>query len=247
MFNRGIIISMPRSGKDSATEEMIYEGIPVRIVRKNVKNLSITVYPDCTLKLTLTKGSDPLRMLNEKHDWIFGKIEKYRLMRERCESKSDRMFLFGREFSMRLDTDLKKGCYIDTENMTIHYASVVDFKKFVRTALEERIRQRICMIAFAMGVSERVGNITIRKQRSRWASCSHANNFNFNIRMASLPLKYFDYVITHELAHIIEKNHSPRFWAIVEKHCNNYKICRKNLKEYWVLCNTNVYWKALIE
>ncbi len=46
MFNRGIIISMPRSGKDSATEEMIYEGIPVRIVRKNVKNLSITVYPD---------------------------------------------------------------------------------------------------------------------------------------------------------------------------------------------------------
>lgn len=247
IFNRGIIISMPRSRDDSATEEMVYEGIPVKIVRKNVKNLRISVHSDCTVRLTIPKGCDPLDLLEKKRDWMLDKIENNRSLRERCESRSDRMLLFGKEFAMQLDADLKKGCCIDTETMTIHYASVADFGKFVKKALEERIEQRICMISSAMGVSDHVGNITIRKQRSRWASCSHVNNFNFNIRMAALPLKFFDYIIVHELAHIREKNHSPRFWAIVAKHCNNYMICRKHLKEYWIFCNTNVYWKALIE
>ena len=247
MVTRGVIISMPRSRDDSATEEMVFEDIPVKIVRKKVKNLRITVHSDCTVRLTIPKGCDPLDLLEQKRDWIFDKIENNRILRERCESRSDKMLLFGREFSMQLDADLKKGCYIDTATMTIHYASVADFIKFVKKALEDRLGQRICMIASSMGVSGRIGNIRIKKQRSRWASCSHDNNLNFNIRMASLPLKFFDYIIAHELAHIIEKNHSPRFWAIVERHCSNYRICRKHLKEYWVLCNTNVYWKALIE
>ena len=67
---------MPRSRDDSATEEMVYEGIPVKIVRKNVKNLRISVHSDCTVRLTIPKGCDPLDLLEKKVREFIDRDEK---------------------------------------------------------------------------------------------------------------------------------------------------------------------------
>lgn len=61
-----------------------------------------------------------------------------------------------------------------------------------------------------------------REQRSRWGSCSANGNISFHWRLIHAPHDVLDYVVVHELAHLHEFNHSPRFWARVAAHCPDY-------------------------
>ena len=75
------------------------------------------------------------------------------------------------------------------------------------------------------------GRISIRHQKTRWGSCSAKGNLNFNCLLMLAPEDVRDYVVVHELCHRKEMNHSPDFWSEVEKHCPDYRIHRKWLKD----------------
>ncbi|OGI22221.1 MAG: hypothetical protein A2808_02435 [Candidatus Moranbacteria bacterium RIFCSPHIGHO2_01_FULL_55_24] len=72
--------------------------------------------------------------------------------------------------------------------------------------------------------------VTIRDQKSRWGSCSKKGNVNFNYRIAFLPPELADYIIVHELCHLEEFNHSPKFWSLMGKTIPDYRERRKKLK-----------------
>ena len=88
---------------------------------------------------------------------------------------------------------------------------------------------RAAYFAPLVGVS--YGRITIRSQHTRWGSCSSKGNLNFNCLLALVPPEVLDYVVVHELCHRKEMNHSPRFWAEVERILPDYKMSLKWLKE----------------
>lgn len=74
------------------------------------------------------------------------------------------------------------------------------------------------------------GRVTIRNTVSRWGSASRAGNLNFNYRVLFLPPHLAEYVLVHELCHLRELNHSPRFWALVAETIPDWKERRRALR-----------------
>ncbi len=92
------------------------------------------------------------------------------------------------------------------------------------------IPNRVQYYAPIVGVD--CGRITIRRQKSRWGSCSAKGNLNFNVALMRAPLDVLDYVVVHELCHRIEMNHSAAFWANVARVLPDYKKQEQWLKEH---------------
>ena len=111
---------------------------------------------------------------------------------------------------------------------TMPVLSPAEIQALARQAVKD-IPARVARFAPKVGVS--YGRIAIRSQRTRWGSCSAKGNLNFNCLLMLCPEEVRDYVVIHELCHRIELNHSPRFWAEVEKVCPDYARHRKWLKD----------------
>ena len=109
-----------------------------------------------------------------------------------------------------------------------------DVRSAIRSTLSavalERIRQRLNHYAPRMGVTP--GRVAIRDQKSRWGSCSRKGNLNFNWKLIMAPPEALDYVVVHELCHLHEFNHSPRFWALVAAQLPDYEVWKKWLKTH---------------
>ncbi len=73
--------------------------------------------------------------------------------------------------------------------------------------------------------------VFIKNLRSRWGSASSRGNLNFNYKIISLPPEVADYVIVHELCHLGQFDHSPKFWALVAQTIPDYKQLRKVLRQ----------------
>ncbi|OHB20396.1 MAG: hypothetical protein A2854_01245 [Parcubacteria group bacterium RIFCSPHIGHO2_01_FULL_56_18] len=78
----------------------------------------------------------------------------------------------------------------------------------------------------------RYDRIAIKNTKRLWGSCSRKGNLNFSFALLFLPRELADYVVVHELAHLKEHNHSPRFWALLEKSLPDFAIRRRELRRY---------------
>jgi len=75
-------------------------------------------------------------------------------------------------------------------------------------------------------------NLKYRKNKRTWGSCNYKNGLNFNTLLVKFPIEVIEYVVIHELAHIKHKNHSKKFWDLVEVYCPDYKQREKLLKSF---------------
>ncbi|MBQ9984658.1 MAG: M48 family metallopeptidase [Lachnospiraceae bacterium] len=84
---------------------------------------------------------------------------------------------------------------------------------------------------FAGKLGVTYNKIRIGSQRTRWGSCSSKGTISYNWKLILMPEAVRDYVVVHELCHLLEMNHSPQFWKVVEEIIPNYKEYRRWLKE----------------
>jgi predicted metal-dependent hydrolase len=84
--------------------------------------------------------------------------------------------------------------------------------------------------AAALGVS--YSRLTLRDQRSRWGSCSNRGALSFNWRLVLAPHDVLDYVVVHEVCHLVEHNHRPGFWRLVESRRPGYRDSKAWLDAY---------------
>ena len=103
---------------------------------------------------------------------------------------------------------------------------------------KEQILPRVEKRARELGVS--FGQARIVDSRYRWGSCTVLDNINLNWRLIEAPMYVVDYVIAHELAHLLESNHTPRFWNIVKAQMPNVDKARSWLREHGQLLEEEV-------
>ena len=176
----------------------------------------------------------------EKH-WI--KIEKLKKLRPEFHYRSgDTFYYFGEPVILEVKPSEKKRPSIkirdDKMLITLHrniskQEGIHSIKKvieeFYRTKAEEVIRDRLDFFNEHYGFS--FNRVTMRDQKSRWGSCSRLRNLNFNWRLIMAPIEVIDYVVVHELCHLKEMNHSPRYWSLVAEIMPNHKEMRHWLRK----------------
>ncbi|MDX6706816.1 MAG: hypothetical protein QOI48_2662 [Solirubrobacteraceae bacterium] len=98
-------------------------------------------------------------------------------------------------------------------------------ERWFRRAAQREIAPRLDSAVAALDTS--YGALTIRNQRTRWGSCSSSGAMSFNWRLLLAPEPVLDYVVWHEACHLRVMDHSPRFWALVRRHCPGYEEQRR--------------------
>ncbi|MDX6769692.1 MAG: M48 family metallopeptidase [Elusimicrobiota bacterium] len=92
---------------------------------------------------------------------------------------------------------------------------------------------------FAPQLGVTFGRVRVKSQKTLWGSCAPSGDLNFNWRLTLAPPEVLDYVVVHELAHRLEMNHSPRFWAHVARVCPEFKDRRR-----WLRRNSEALFRA---
>lgn len=100
--------------------------------------------------------------------------------------------------------------------------------KWYRQQAESELRDKTLRFSQIIGVNPSA--VTIKSFKSRWGSCSITAGIQYNWKIIIAPDRIIDYVVIHELCHILHHNHSPAFWKAVERYCHDYRDCNAWLK-----------------
>ncbi len=206
------------------------------------RKLTITVERDCSVVVHAPVGISEekiQKIVESKRQWIYEKTghpQKYRGLPhppgKELVSGESALYL-GRQYRIEV---VKKGLAEVRFTQRFLIPAVQEGKR--RDALKEwyidkakeKIIPRVKLHARELGVD--VAGVRIVDNRYRWGSCTLKDNVNFNWRLIKAPMFVIDYVIIHELAHLIEANHTPRFWNIVRTQSPTMDKARAWLKEH---------------
>jgi predicted metal-dependent hydrolase len=100
-----------------------------------------------------------------------------------------------------------------------------EFRSMVLLAIEKISRE----------LNVNINKVYFKRMKTRWGSCSSNKNININIYLMHLPSYLVEYVVYHELAHLIEMGHNKKFWDIISNRYPNYKNMEDELSIYWIL------------
>ena len=218
--------------------------IPLKVIRrKGTKRLRLTVNSS-GLRVSAPKRYSWASLeafIMEHRGWIeetYG--EYYRAENIPVDDfiRRKRYYINGRVYRLRLDPTIRGKCVLDFDRKIVRIKPALRTVQEIRMAVELEYRKHAKEIlppkidAFARVMRVRYNGIRFKNLESRWGNCSSKGNLNFNIKLLMLPEEVRDYVIVHELAHLKELNHSPKFWAIVAKACPQYKRYVKHLTDH---------------
>ena len=219
------------------------------------KNLRLSVTSRGEIRVTAPKHTSSKQVekfISSHSEWIKRTLESIKLPEKLDLSTGGiiRILDVDYKFNIYLQPEKIK-VYIDEKNSNIHLFAPASYLSKHNNAykvldiyqdeISQHIKKQLREIArknFIENTNELVGHlkinynkISVKEQSSRWGSCSNKGNLNFNWKLILAPRKVFDYVVAHEVAHLIEPNHSPSFWQVVYQLHPNYKNEQKWLKQ----------------
>ncbi|EMG92019.1 hypothetical protein HMPREF1399_01305 [Helicobacter pylori GAM118Bi] len=190
------------------------DNIPITIQKsKKIKTLSLNITPSLEVILKMPDSCPQARanaFLKEQEAWLKKTLlamqEKHSLLHTNLEKYKNKILVFD-----------------ETKNANDY--TLTELKKILKTYLERKLP----LIAQKMQTS--YTGFSIRNNAKVLGSCSYHNRLSFALLLVCAQKEAIDYVIIHELAHTIHKNHSQNFWRCVKTFCPNYRALREHLKQ----------------
>jgi predicted metal-dependent hydrolase len=169
--------------------------------------------------------------------WIFAKQLEWRAWRERQRLSAIRFADGGTVQYLGKVKTLRLGAAVARSDAEIHLtlpdeASEADVRQALQAWLQAQARSVIGerVERFSERMQARFAGWRLSSARTQWGSCSHDGRVRLNWRLVHFPLPVIDYVIAHELAHLRELNHSPRFWREVARLLPGFEAARDQIK-----------------
>lgn len=175
-------------------------------------------------------------LIRQHANWVLDKLAEWR---ERPAAEATaitdglRIFTVDRWLTVKISVAARARGQIAGEEIQLAVPATVDPADVLKTTLKHEARRcftdRLAHYAPKLGVPPPV--LRLSSARTRWGSCSAHGGISLNWRLLLLPLPIIDYVVCHELAHLKEMNHSPRFWSVVGQLCPNWQQLRLELRQ----------------
>jgi predicted metal-dependent hydrolase len=163
-----------------------------------------------------------------KRNWIFKTSQYYSKLKERCGGlEPHTIYFLGSKYRFHVVKDRQPSTVISDiiKLITFHVTDMRRHKQHMHEWYKQQtariVADRLPVLARRFDVE--YNKVSIKSQKSRWASCSKKGNLHFNLLLAAAPPDVIDYVIIHELVHLIEFDHSSQFWQLVKEADPDYK------------------------
>ncbi len=240
---------IPLFSKPDPGPRLVEGDPPFLLVRRpRRRGWSLKVLPDGQVRLTGPRGLGPAearRVVDGQRAWIRRRLLHYQDLRERFPPRrwesGGRLHLLGQDLVLETEEMPGRGG-VEQRGEFLHVRlppglSPLDRGTWIQARLAawcraraaEALAQRVALFSARMGLKPK--GLRVKDTRSLWGSSSRSGNLNFNWRLAMAPAAVMDYVVVHELCHLVRHDHSPAFWALVEKEMPDYKQHRTWLRK----------------
>ncbi|MEM2507244.1 MAG: SprT family zinc-dependent metalloprotease [Nitrososphaeria archaeon] len=208
--------------------------IPYRIEHRNVKYPRLE-FKGLKLLVILPPGiTEPSEIIRKRKTWIEKKWNVIQEAIKQAGTPKDGFMIFGEPYSIE---------YVKTDNPTMdHVQKRIKLdpenpkqQKLILKELKTLLKQKIQPIIeeYAKKIGFRPNKAFIKRQQTKWGSCSIKRNITLNLKLVCLPEQTIKYIIYHELAHLKHKRHDEAFWQIISQEFPDYKQQEKKLLEFW--------------
>ncbi len=180
-------------------------------------------------------------LLAAKRRWIKEKIALHQEMTPPSSKRyvSGESFSYlGRNYRLKVEKGLFAPVKLVQGRLLVSVPQGAEQPHMIRNALirwykrqaETKLKDKVARWAPQVGVT--VPNVSIKTFKSRWGSCTAKGELQFNWQIMLAPNRMVDYVVVHELCHLIRHDHSPQFWGEVGRVLPDYEECREWLKRH---------------
>ena len=200
----------------------------VIINKKNNKNLYVRVKDDMNIYVSCnyftTKGMIE-KVLNENKESLRKMVNNIK----KKNQNSGKFFYLGKSYDIIYKEDIRETI---VQNDTIITQNDKTFNKWYKEEILRVFDERYVYVFNRFKENIKSPILKIRDMKTRWGVYNRLNHtITLNSKLIQFDIEKIDYVILHELSHIIHFNHSKSFWNLVGKYCNNYKEIRKEMRE----------------
>ncbi|MCI5497551.1 MAG: M48 family metallopeptidase [Firmicutes bacterium] len=209
---------------------------PDLIVRTHRRSLCLTITKDGNLVVhapTRMNMNDILKYISEKEKWIVSKQQEIerKLSINKVILDYNQILFLGTKYNIQRVNGLKKIELSQNALMVPDSDNVLfKIKKWYIAQATKILKERLEYFANIMQID--YASVSICNSKTRWGSCDNYHNIKLNFRLVMLPHRAIDFVLIHELAHILEFNHSKDFYKIIQTIMPTYKVQQKVLKDY---------------
>ncbi len=209
----------------------IIDGIEFEVIiekKKGNKNTYLRVNDDLNIYITTnyyTSLKSLQKLIDDNHKAI---LRMYNLKLKKRKSEEEFTYL-GKKYDI---------VYMNTKDIVLGENSIflnheASLDKWLKKEAEKIFKEELDEVYKIFPVTIPYPSLTIRKMKTRWGVCNvKTKRVTLNLELIKKELKYLDYVIAHELSHLVYPNHSKDFWNLVERVIPNYKLLRKEMRNY---------------